>query len=273
MSGFVDTHCHLDDARFADDRDDVVARAGAAGVTAVLIPATGLASARAALELAARYPGIGVAVGVHPLWCAEAGRLDDTLPALQALTAHPAVAAVGEIGLDFSRGPDPAQQERWFDAQLDLAAAAGLPVILHNREATGKLLERLRAWGQRAALPRPPGVLHAFSAGSAAADFALGAGFYLGIGGMLTFRRADELRAVAAAAPADRLVLETDAPYLAPEPLRGRRNEPALLRHVAMRLAAVRATDTEQIALQTTANAGRLFPMLSPTLPNPEGVR
>ena len=268
MSGFVDTHCHLDDARFAGDRDEVVARAGAAGVTGVLIPATGLASARAALGLAALYPGIGVAVGVHPLWCAQAGRLQAAILALQALTANPAVVAVGEIGLDFFRGPDPALQARWLDAQLDLAAAAGLPVILHNREATGKLLERLRAWGERAPLPRPPGVLHAFSAGRAAADFALGAGFYLGIGGMLTFRRSDELRAVAGAAPADRLVLETDAPYLAPEPLRGRRNEPALLRHVAVRLAAVRATDTKQIALQTTANAGRLFPRL-----NPEGVR
>ena len=268
MSRLIDTHCHLDDERFADDRDQVWARARAAGVTGVLIPATGLTSARAALGLATRHPGIGVAVGVHPLWCADAGDVAQVLPELRALAGHPAVAAIGEIGLDYFRGPDPALQQRWLDAQLDLAAGAGLPVILHNREATAELLERLRAWGERAALPQPPGVLHAFSAGHAAADFALGAGFYLGIGGMLTFRRADELRAVAAAAPADRLVLETDAPYLAPEPLRGRRNEPALLRHVAARLAAVRATDTEQIALQTTGNAARLFPRLSP-----EGVR
>ena len=272
MSGFVDTHCHLDDDRFADDRDEVVARAGDAGVTGVLIPATGLASARAALALAARHPGIGVAVGVHPLWCAEAGNPDGAIAELQALTDNPSVVAIGEIGLDFLRGPDPALQERWLDAQLDLAAAAGLPVILHNRESTGKLLERLRAWGERAALPRPPGVLHAFSAGRAAADFALAAGFYLGIGGMLTFRRADEVRAVAAAAPANRLVLETDAPYLAPEPLRGRRNEPALVRHVAARLATVRATGIDQIAVQTTANAARLFPRLTADL-TPEGAQ
>jgi len=268
VNGFVDTHCHLDDDRFADDRDQVLERAGATGVTGVLIPATELASARAALDLAARYPGIGVAVGIHPLWCEKAGDPDRVMPELRALTGDPAVVAIGEIGLDYYRGPAPELQERWLDAQLDLAAATGLPVILHNREATGNLLERLRAWGQRADLPQPPGVLHAFSAGRAAADFALAAGFYLGIGGMLTFRRADEVRAVAAAAPADRLVLETDAPYLAPEPLRGRRNEPALLRHVAERLAAVRATDTEQIALQTTGNAARLFPRLQP-----EGVQ
>ena len=268
MNGFVDTHCHLDDDRFADDREQVLERAAAAGVTGVLIPATELASARAAVGLAARYPGIGVAVGIHPLWCEQAGDPDRVMPELRALTGDPAVVAIGEIGLDYYRGPAPELQERWLDAQLDLAAATGLPVILHNREATGNLLERLRAWGQRADLPQPPGVLHAFSAGRAAADFALAAGFYLGIGGMLTFRRADEVRAVAAAAPADRLVLETDAPYLAPEPLRGRRNEPALLRHVAERLAAVRATDTEQIALQTTGNAARLFPRLQP-----EGVQ
>jgi TatD DNase family protein len=264
----VDTHCHLDDARFAADVDAVVERAAAAGVTRAVIPATSVAGARAALALAARHAGLRVAVGVHPLWCATHGSLSEAIAQLRDLAQAPPVVAIGEIGLDYYRGPDPALQERWLDAQLDLAAAAGLPVILHNREATGTLLERLRAWGQRAALPKPPGVLHAFSAGRAAADFALGAGFYLGIGGMLTFRRADEVRAVAAAAPADRLVLETDAPYLAPEPVRGRRNEPALLRHVAARLAALRATDIEHIALQTTGNAARLFPRLTP-----EGVR
>lgn len=268
MSGFIDTHCHLDDARFAADRDEVLARARTAGVTGMLIPATGLASARTALGLTADHPGIGVAVGVHPLWCDQVGDNAEVIPELRALASHPAVVAIGEIGLDYHRGPDPAVQERWLDAQLDLAAETGLPVILHNREATARLLERLRAWGQRATLPEPPGVLHAFSAGSAAADFALSAGFYLGVGGVLTFRNAHEVRTVAAAAPADRLVLETDAPYLAPEPLRGRRNEPALLLHVATRLAAVRATDIEQVALQTTANAARLFPRLST-----EGVR
>lgn len=264
MSGLVDTHCHLDDARFAADRDAVVARARAAGIAGMVIPATGLASARAALALAARHPGIGVAVGVHPLWCAEAGTVADVVPQLHALAREPAVVAIGEIGLDYLRGPEPALQERWLDAQLDVAAAAALPVILHNRAATTDLLTRLRAWGKRAPLPDPPGVLHAFGAGQAAADFAVGAGFYLGIGGVLTFRRADEVRAVAAAAPADRLVLETDAPYLAPEPQRGRRNEPALLAHVATRLAALRGTGTGLVALQTTSNAVRLFPRLSP---------
>ena len=268
MSGLVDTHCHLDDARFAGDRDAVVARARAAGVAGIVVPATGLASARAALALAAQHPGIGVAVGVHPLWCADAGSVADVVPRLRALTREPAVVAIGEIGLDYLRGPDPELQARWLDAQLDLAADTALPVILHNRDATTDLLTRLRAWGERAALPRPPGVLHAFSAGQAAADFAVGAGFYLGIGGMLTFRRAEAVRAVAAAAPADRLVLETDAPYLAPEPLRGRRNEPALLCHVATRLAALRGTGAGQVALQTACNAVRLFPRIAP-----EGVR
>ena len=256
----IDTHCHLDDDRFVADVDAVVARAAAAGVTGAVIPATCLASARAAAALAARHPGLRIAVGVHPLWCAAAGPLAAAMTELRELAQAPAVVAIGEIGLDFFRGPERELQVRWLDAQLDLAAAAGLPVILHNRESTPELLERLRAWGERASLPHPPGVLHSFSASSAAADWALAAGFYLGFGGMLTFRRAADLRSIAAAAPAQRLVLETDAPYLAPEPLRGRRNEPAFVRHVAERLALLRGTGVEQIALQTTSNALRLFP-------------
>ena len=259
----IDTHCHLDDARFGGDRDAVVERAAAAGVTCAVIPATSVAAARTALELAERHLGWRVAVGVHPLWCASHGPLSEAVAQLRDLVQAPAVVAVGEIGLDFLRGPAPALQERWLDAQLDLAAAAGLPVILHNRDATAELLARLRAWDQRTALPQPAGVLHAFSGGRDAAAWALAAGFYLGIGGMLTFRRSDTLRRDAALLPGDRLVLETDAPYLAPEPLRGRRNEPAFVRHVAERLALLRGTGTAQIALQTTANALRLFPRLA----------
>ena len=259
----VDTHCHLDDARFAADRDAVVERAAAAGVTRAVIPATSLAAARAALQLAERHVGLRVAVGVHPLWCAAHGPLSEAIAQLRDLAQAPAVVAIGEIGLDFLRGPAPALQTRWLDAQLDLAAAAALPVILHNRDATPELLARLRAWGERATLPQPAGVLHAFSGGRGAADWALAAGFYLGIGGMLTFRNAADLRQLAALLPGDRLVLETDAPYLAPEPLRGRRNEPAFVRHVAERLALLRGTGAAQIALQTTGNALRLFPRLA----------
>lgn len=262
-TALIDTHCHLDDARFAADREAVLERAAAAGVTRAVIPATGVAGARAALELADRHPGLRVAVGVHPLWCAEHGAPAAAIAQLRELAQAPAVVAIGEIGLDYRHGPPPELQARWLDAQLDLAAAAGLPVILHNRDATAELLARLEAWGRRAALPRPPGVLHAFSAGRAAAEWAVAAGFYLGIGGMLTFRGAGELRATAEALPGDRLVLETDAPYLAPEPLRGRRNEPAFMRHVATRLALLRGAAVEQIALQTTANALRLFPRLA----------
>lgn len=263
-AALIDTHCHLDDARFAADRDAVIERAAAAGVTRAVIPATGVAGARAALRLAERHPGLRVAVGVHPLRCAAHASVAAAIEQLRELAQEPAVVAIGETGLDFRRGPPAELQTRWLDAQLDLAAGAGLPVILHNRDATGALLARLRAWGQRAALPQPPGVLHAFSGGRGAADWAVAAGFYLGIGGLLTFRNAGDLRAVAAALPDDRLVLETDAPYLAPEPLRGRRNEPAFVRHVAARLALLRGAGEERIALQTTANALRLFPRLGP---------
>ena len=163
----VDTHCHLDDARFAADRDAVVERAAAAGVTRAVIPATSIAAARAALQLAERHAGLRVAVGVHPLWCATHGSLSEAIAELRDLAQAPPVVAIGEIGLDFLRGPAPALQTRWLDAQLDLAAAAALPVILHNRDATPELLARLRAWGERATLPQPAGVLHAFSGGPA----------------------------------------------------------------------------------------------------------
>ena len=259
----IDTHCHLDDARFDADRDAVVERAATAGVTRLLIPATSVAGAPRRAAAGRAPPGTARRRGRPPA-VVRGARLPcpEAIAQLRDLAQAQAVVAVGEIGLDFHRGPEPELQTRWLDAQLDLAAAAALPVILHNREATTELLARLRAWGERAALPRPAGVLHAFSAGRRAADWALAAGFYLGFGGMLTFRRADDLRRVASALPADRLVLETDAPYLAPEPLRGRRNEPAFVCHVAELLARLRGTGVAQIALQTTGNALRLFPRL-----------
>ena len=181
----------------------------------------------------------------------------------------PAVVAIGEIGLDYHRGPDRRScRTRWLDAQLDLAAAAGLAGDpAQPRGHAGSLLATAARLGRaQRTLPQPPGVLHAFSAGTCrAADFVLGAGFYLGIGGMLTFRRADEVRAVARGAAARRTAWywRPTLPTSTPEPLRGRRNEPAFVCHVAERLALLRGTGAAQIALQTTANALRLFPRLA----------
>jgi len=262
----VDTHCHLDFVSLKEDIEAVVARAAEAGVTTIIVPALDLDNAPAVLALAGRFPGIYAAVGVHPN--SAAGWRDEWIDDLRGLAGHEKVVAIGEIGLDYywDKTP-PATQHHALAAQLDLAAELGLPVILHNRDASADVLAQLTAAAQRRPRPdnTPPGVLHSFSAGAEMAAAALALGYALGFTGPLTFKKADDLRAIAAAVPLDRIVVETDAPYLTPEPYRGRRNEPAYVRFVAERLADVRGLPYDAIAQATTANAHRLFPRLSPT--------
>lgn len=259
----IDTHCHLDWRAFDDDRDAVIARAVDAGVTQMLTIGVDLPSSRAAVALAGRYAGVYAAVGVHPNDCAEFD--DATLAAVRALAAAPRVVAIGEIGLDYYwKKTAPGQQARALRAQLALAAELGLPVVIHNREATEDALALLAEWvaGLRAAghpLAARPGVLHSFSADWPAAERALDLGFYLGVSGPVTYKKADTLRAVAAAAPAERLLIETDAPFLTPHPHRGERNEPAYVRFVAQGVAAARGEPVEQAARRTGENAQRLF--------------
>ena len=250
----VDTHCHLDFPEFDDDRDRVVAAARAAGVAAVITIGTDLPSSRRAVELAERYPEVFAAVGIHPHSAAEA--TPAALAELRRLARHPRVLAIGEIGLDYYRGREQAEvQKRAFRAQLELAADLGLPVVVHNREAEADIWEELTRPGG----PRVRGVLHCFSAG---VDWALRfcrQGLYIGLDGPVTFKNGERVREVARAVPADRLLVETDAPFLAPHPYRGRRNEPAWVRLVAERIAAERQCTLEELAARTTANAVRLF--------------
>ena len=260
MPSLVDTHCHLDFERFDADREAVVERARQAGVTRVVAPGVDLASSRRALELAAQFEGVYAALGVHPNTNVALGEAE--LDELRALCRHPKVVAIGEIGLDYYRDHTPhAQQRANFAAQLRLASALGLPVIIHNREASADVLRALSEWraGADDNLAGRAGVLHSFSAGWAEAQAALDEGFYLGFSGPLTYKQADVLRAVAAQAPAERILIETDAPFLTPHPLRGQRNEPAFVRHVADKLAEVRGLSIEALAELTTANAARLF--------------
>lgn len=253
---FIDTHCHLDFERFADDRPDVVARAAAAGVTRLVVPAIDLDNGAAVLALADAFPGVFAAVGVHPnssaAWAAE-------WPAtLRRLAVHPKVVAIGEIGLDYYwHDAPPDVQQTALAAQLEVAADLGLPVIIHNREATADVLRRLA--DSPVARRDRAGVLHSFSADLSAARQALDLGFYIGFTGPLTYKKADDLRAIAAYVPADRLLIETDAPFLAPQPRRGQRNEPAYVVYVAERLAEVRGCSLAEIAAQTSDNAQRLF--------------
>lgn len=268
MTTLIDTHCHLDFDRFDEDREAVVARAAAAGLSHIVVPAVDLGNVAAVMGLAERYdgngePGLKVvpAVGFHPNslgeW-AEGTPLDEWMERLRPLAEDARVVAIGEIGLDYywNRAAKEVQQ-RVLAAQLALAAELGKPVILHNRESSGDLL-RLLADSPLAGRERP-GVLHSFSADWETAEAALEMGFYIGFTGPLTYKNSDGLRRIAGRVPLDRLLVETDAPFLPPQSQRGKRNEPAFVVAVAERLAALHNVSFEEMARVTTENAGRLF--------------
>lgn len=259
----VDTHCHLDLAAFDADRDEVVRRAVDQGVTRIVVPSVDFESIDRVTALADHYPQIFAAVGIHPNDNPRDLSLDDARQRIRQAAAHPRVVAIGEFGLDYhwQNTPHDVQQE-WLRMQLDLASELALPVILHNREATADSLEIACHWASGdlpAALKGRPGVFHSFSAGWADAETALGAGFFLGFTGPLTFKNAGDMRDVAARAPFDHILVETDGPFLTPHPHRGERNEPAYVRLTAEKLAEVRAADPAEVCRQTTANAGHLF--------------
>lgn len=252
----IDTHCHLDDPAFDADREAVWARAREAGVRALVIPAVSLERIPTAIAWAERHPGIYVAVGIHPHWASTFS--SSALDRLREWARHPRVVAIGEIGLDFYRdlSPRPAQQEA-FRAQLELAGELGLPVIIHQRQAQEPVMEELEAWV--AACPGARGVLHAFSGDPSTARTAAAWGFALGIGGPITYPRAEALREAVRQVGIAHLVLETDAPYLPPQPYRGKRNEPAYLRYVIESLSLILGLPAEDIAARTTRNARELF--------------
>lgn len=252
----VDTHCHLDFERFDDDRDEVVARAAEAGVRQIVVPAVDLQNCRTVLGLAERYEAVFAAVGVHPN--STAAWQDSWIGVLRDLAQHPKVVAIGEIGLDYywDRSPKDVQQ-RALAVQLELAGELELPVIIHNRESSAdviKLLAESPLNGRS-----NPGVLHSFSGNWETAEAALDLDYYLGFTGPVTFNKAHDLRTIAKKVPAERLLVETDAPFLTPHPHRGKRNEPAYVAFVAERLAAERGVETAVFAQQTTENAQRLF--------------
>ena len=265
----VDTHCHLDLRQFDADREAVIERAAEAGVTRLVNPAIDLDSCRRILALADRHAGVFAAVGAHPNDCADFDR--ETLAALRDLAQHPKVVAIGEIGLDYYwEKVDPAQQVYALRSQLDLAAELDLPVILHTRNARDgnpachrDLMYHISQWVSAIRLSGATrdiiGIWHAFGAEAEDALAACGLGLAIGLGGPVTFRNARALRATVPHLRRDRLVLETDAPYLAPHPHRGQRNEPAHLALVAAELASLLGSEISEIAAQTTATAERCF--------------
>ncbi len=253
---FADSHCHLDSAEFDADRDAVVARARDSGVCAILAVGTATTpeSADAALRLAGEYQGVWATAGVQPHDAHLAP--EETFARIEALASHPRVAAIGETGLEYhyQTAPRGAQREA-FIRQLHIAGMAGKPVVIHSREAwpdTFAILEE--HWAPYAL----PGIMHCFTGGIEEAERSLALGFYLSFSGILTFPRAGEIREAARRAPRERLLVETDAPLLAPAPRRGRRNEPAFVVETARKLAEVRGADLEDIAAATRDNFERL---------------
>jgi TatD DNase family protein len=254
-----DTHVHLDDGQFDGDRAAVLARSRQAGVEELICVGTSAGSSQVSLELAEANAGIYAAVGIQPNYCAQAAHGD--WAKIVEMANHPRVVAIGETGLDRHWDFAPFDLQRdYFDRHLQLAAQRGLPVVIHCRDAQSDLLPMLRAAASRGSLR---GVLHAFGADALTAAECIDFGLYVSFAGSVTYknRKFEPLRAAAAAVPDDRIVIETDSPYLVPEPLRGRqqRNEPAHLVHTARCLAGLRGMTPEQFAAVTTANARRLF--------------
>ena len=247
----VDTHCHLADAGFAEDQAEALARAAAAGVGHVVVIGEAPEAAASALALARKDPRVSATAGVHPH---VADRWDAATAAwLERQLADPAVVAAGEMGLDYHYDHAPRERQREaFAAQLALAAQAGKPAIIHAREADDDVAALLRG------APRTTAILHSFSGGDGLLEAGLALGHYFSFSGMLTFkswRRDDAVRRI----PRDRLLVETDAPYLAPVPYRGKRNEPAFVVEVARRLGEVLGLALDEVAQLTTENAQRVF--------------
>jgi TatD DNase family protein len=242
----VDSHCHLNDPQFDADRDAVIERALAAGVgTMMVIDAP---------EFAERYPFLYATIGVHPHEAAKA--TEETFARMRDLASHPKVLAVGEIGLDYHYDFSPRDvQHRVFERQLEIAAEFHKPIVIHTREAWDDTLSHMPT------LPHG-GIMHCFTGTVAQAEQALALGFHLGFGGVLTFPKASELRDAARVTPDERLLVETDCPYLAPVPNRGKRNEPAFVVETARRLAEVRGTNLETIAALTTSNFKKLVKLV-----------
>jgi TatD DNase family protein len=253
----VDSHCHLDFPDFAPDLDAVVDRARCAGVGVLVSICTHVSRFLDVRAIAERYPEVVCSLGVHPHHAAEELELA-TVDGLVALAGHPKVVGIGETGLDFFYEHSPRrQQEESFRRHLRACLVTGLPAIVHSRDADAETLAILAEEGAGQGLT---GLIHCFSGSAAMAEQALALGFCLSISGIVTFKKAEALRAVVAAVPLDRLLVETDAPYLTPIPHRGRRNEPAFVVHTAEVVARVKGVDGPTLAAQTTRNFFRLFP-------------
>lgn len=242
------------DEQFVDDLDAVLAQAREDGITRIIIPAVDVATAHKAIQIAENNSGVYAAVGIHPESAKDvpAGDFDE----IERLAGHPKVVAIGEIGLDYYWDSAPRPEQRDVMArQIEIAKRVGLPVIIHNRESTDDVLMVLRDAGAA----EVGGVMHCFNESFEVAKAAMEMGFYISFGGPITFKKAEDVREVAALIPQDRLLVETDSPYLSPHPFRGKRNVPSRVRYVAEKLAEVQGIHYTELVELTTRNALKLF--------------
>lgn len=249
-----DTHAHYDDEAFDEDREVLLSGMKEAGVEYIVNVGASMASSKRSMELAGKYPFVYAAVGVHP---DEVGELDEeNLSKLRKWSAHPRVRAIGEIGLDYYWDKEKHElQKKWFLRQMELAHESGLPIIVHSREAAKDTMDMVIA-----AKPLElRGIIHCYSYSLEQAKEYLNMGYYLGIGGVLTFKNARKLREVAEYAPLSQLVLETDCPYLAPVPYRGKRNDSTKIAYVAEKLAAIKGLPSEEVIRITSENGKKVY--------------
>ena len=256
----VDSHCHLDFPDFGPEVDDVVARAHAAGVGLMVTISTKVSEFEKVRAVAERFPHVFCSVGIHPHEAESEPEIDTAK--LVELAQHPKVVGIGETGLDYYYEHSPREaQQRNFRAHIAAARETGLPLIVHTRDAdedTAQILDEEMGKGAF------PGLLHCFSSSPQLAEKAIELGLYISLSGIVTFKNAVELRETAAKVPMDRLLVETDAPYLAPVPKRGKRNEPGFVVHTAAKVAEVKGVPAEELAETTTANFLRLFSRVPP---------
>jgi TatD DNase family protein len=267
----TDTHCHLDLKKFDADRGAVLQRAQQAGIARILVPSLTVTSSRNVLKLVEAHPMLFAAIGIHPT---EAGtRSEASLRELQELAGNKKVVAIGEIGLDYYWDTAPhGLQQQVLKEQLALAANLALPVVIHSREKNDvedgacaeDLIKTLEEWvadlqSRNEVLAERPGVLHSFSGSLEIARRTIDLGFFIGVTGPITYKNAERRRQVIAELPLERLLIETDAPFLAPQPERGKRNEPAFVKHIADKIAEVQSHTPQEVAVATSANAARLF--------------
>lgn len=249
---FFDTHTHLDDKKFDSDREDLISSLSGEGLSLAVNIGADLESSKASIALAEKYDFIYAAVGVHP--SETANMTDEDIATLENLAKHEKVVAIGEIGLDYYwNEPEREIQKLWFEKQLQLAKKLNMPYIVHDRDAHADTLEIIKRVGYT------NGVMHCFSGSSEMAKEVVKMGMYVSLSGTVTFKNAKNVKAVAETVPLDRLLIETDSPYLTPEPFRGKRNNSGFVKYVAEEIAKLRNMSTEEIAKITMENGKRFY--------------